>query len=234
MARHSWTEAYQQLSAADADVPLGPDDLEQLALAAYPTGHNDASTQAWSRAHHEALRHNDPRRSARNAFLLGADLMFRGELAPAMGWFARGGRVLEACDECAELGWLLMWNSYGQMWGGDPAGAEPAFADSVAVGQRFGDLDLVTMARLGQGMCRVLQGHGASGMTLLDEVMVGVTLGGVSPIHAGIAYCSAIAPVRRSSIFGGRRNGPLHSPVGVKPSPTSCRSAGIVSSTAAS
>ncbi len=58
--------------------------------------------------------------------------MFRGELAPAMGWFAPGGRVLEGCDECAELGWLVKWNSYGQMWGGDPAGAEPAFADSVA------------------------------------------------------------------------------------------------------
>ena len=68
MARRSWTEAYQRFSAADAEIPLGPDDLEQLALAAYLTGHNDASTRRWSRAHHEALRHNDPRRSARNAF----------------------------------------------------------------------------------------------------------------------------------------------------------------------
>ncbi len=113
MARCSWSEAYQLLTAADTDIPLESDDLEQLALAAYLTGHGDASTQARSRAHHEALRHKDPQRSARNAFLLGADLMFCGELAPAMGWFARGGRVLEGCDECAELGWLVTWNSYG-------------------------------------------------------------------------------------------------------------------------
>jgi len=203
MARRSWTDAYQLFSAADADSPLEPDDLEQLALAAYLTGHNDVSTQAWSRAHHEALRNDDPQRSARNAFLLGTDLMFRGELAPAMGWFARAGRVLEGCDECAGLGWLVTWNSYGQMWGGDPALAEPAFAESVAVGQRFGDLDLVTMARLGQGMCRVMQGHGASGMTLLDEVMAGVTSGEVSPIHAGIAYCTVIGAC--SEIFDLRR-----------------------------
>ena len=85
--------------------------------------------------------------------------------------------MLEGCDECAEQGWLLTWNSYGQMWGGDPAGAEPAFATSVAVGQRFGDPDLVTMARLGQGMCRVMQGDGAGGMTLFDEVMDGGDLG---------------------------------------------------------
>ena len=203
IARRSWAEAYQLFSAADADIPLAPDDLEQLAVAAYLTGHNDASTQAWSRAHHEALSNNDPRRSARNAFLLGTDLMFRGELAPAMGWFARAGRVLEGCAECAELGWLVTWNSYGRMGGGDPAGAEPAFAESVAVGQRFSDPGLVTMARLGQGMCRVMQGDGAGGMTLLDEVMAGVTSGEVSPIHTGIAYCTVIGAC--SEIFDLRR-----------------------------
>ena len=203
MVRRSWTEAYQRFSAADAESPLEPDDLEQLALAAYLTGHYEASTQWWSRAHHEALRHNDPRRSARNAFLLGTDLMFRGELAPAMGWFARAGRVLEGCDECAEQGWLLTWTSYGQMGGGDPAGAEPEFARSLAVGRRFGDPDLVTMARLGQGMCHVMQGDGARGMALFDEVMTGVISGEVSPIHAGIAYCAVIGAC--SEIFDLRR-----------------------------
>ena len=57
----------------------------------------------------------------------------------------------------------------------------------------------MTMARLSEGMCRVLQGHGASGMTLLDEV----TSGGVSPIHAGIAYCNMIAAW--SEVFDLRR-----------------------------
>ncbi len=203
MARRSWSDAFRYFSEADAAIPLEPDDLEHLALAAYLIGHVDASTQAWTRAHHEALRHNDPRRSARNAFLLGADLMFRGELAPAMGWFARAGRVLQGCDECAEQGWLLTWNSYGQMWGGDPAGAESAFARSVAVGRRFGDPDLVTMARLGEGTCRMMQGDEATGMTLFDEVMTGVISGEVSPIHAGIAYCSVIGAC--SEIFDLRR-----------------------------
>ena len=39
MARRSWSDAFQLFSVADADVPLEPDDLEQLALAAYLTGH---------------------------------------------------------------------------------------------------------------------------------------------------------------------------------------------------
>ena len=202
-AQRSWGDAYARLAAAAADTALELDDIERLALAAYLTGNHDASTGAWMRAHREAIRCNDPRRAARNALLIGSDLMFRGEIAPAMGWFTRVGRVLEGCDECAEHAWLLTWNAFAQMWGGDPAGAEPAFARSVAVGHSFGDSDLSTMSRLGQGMCLVMQGQGSAGITLLDEVMVGVTSGEVSPMFAGIAYCTVIAAC--SEIFDLRR-----------------------------
>jgi hypothetical protein len=106
-AQRSWGEAYARLTAADADTALELDDLEHLALAAYLIGRNDASTGAWMRAHHEAIRHKDPRRAARNALLIGSDLMFRGEIAPATGWFTRAGRVIEECEECPEHAWLL-------------------------------------------------------------------------------------------------------------------------------
>jgi hypothetical protein len=98
-AQRSWRDAYARLAAAAADTPLDLDDLEHLALAAYLIGNDDASTAAWMAAHHEAIRRNDPRRAAQNALLIGSALMFRGESAPAMGWFTRVGRVLEGCDE---------------------------------------------------------------------------------------------------------------------------------------
>jgi len=82
-------------------------------------------------------------------------------------------------------------------------GPQPAFAESVTVGQRFDDIDLLTMSRLGQGMCLVMQGHGLAGIALLDELMVGVTSGEVSPIYAGIAYCTVIAGC--SDLFDLRR-----------------------------
>jgi hypothetical protein len=31
---------------------------------------------------------------------------------------------------------LSIWNAFARMWGGDPEGAQPAFAESVTVGQR--------------------------------------------------------------------------------------------------
>lgn len=83
--------------------------------------------------------------------------------------------MLEGCDDCAERAWLLTWKAFAQMWG-DPEGAQPAFAESAEAGQRLNDPDLVTMSRLGQSMCLLLQGQSAPGMGLLDEAMVGVTL----------------------------------------------------------
>ena len=202
-AQRSWGEAYKQFATADAGTPLDLDDLERLALAAYLCGLDEQSTLAWTRAHHEAIRADDPQRATRNAVLIGAGLMFRGETAPAMGWFARGARVIEGSGDCAEHAWLLTWNAFAQLYGGDPAQAQPAFAESVTDGQRFNDSDLVTMSRLGQGMCLVMQGQGPAGMALLDEVMVGVTSGEVSPMYAGIAYCTVIGGC--SELFDLRR-----------------------------
>lgn len=202
-AQRSWRGAFERFVAADAAEPLELDDLERLALAAYLCGLEEESTRGWTRAHREAMQRDDPVRAVRYAVLIGADLMFRGEAAPAMGWFARGERLLEGCGDCVERAWLLTWNAFAQMWGGDFERARPAFAESVAVGRRFNDSDLLTMARLGQGMSLVLQGQGPDGMALLDEVMVGVTSDEVSPMYAGIAYCTVIAGC--SDVFDLRR-----------------------------
>jgi DNA-binding CsgD family transcriptional regulator len=48
------------------------------------------------------------------------------------------------------------------------------------------------MARHGQGRSLIRLGKVAEGMSLLDEGMVGVTAGEVSPITAGALYCSMI------------------------------------------
>ena len=99
--------------------------------------------------------------------------------------------------------WLRIWNAFARMWGGDPQGAQPAFAESVAVGQGVHDVNLLTMSRLGQGMCLIPPGHGPAGIALLDQLMVAVIAGEVSPMYAGIAYCTVIAGC--SDLFDLRR-----------------------------
>jgi hypothetical protein len=46
------------------------------------------STLVWTRPHRGAIRRDDPQRAAWSAFLIGSGLMFGGEIAPGLGWFA--------------------------------------------------------------------------------------------------------------------------------------------------
>ncbi|WP_433505884.1 LuxR C-terminal-related transcriptional regulator [Pseudonocardia halophobica] len=193
LARRSWGEAYAELARADAAAPLDIDGLEMLALASYLTGRDEEATRAWTRAHHHAMELHEPRRAARQAIRIASGLMFRGETAPARGWFARAGRVLQGHETCAEQAWLHTWDAFTRMWSGDPKGAQPVFTAAAADSGPFDDPDLVTMSRLGEGMCVLLQGAVSRGLVLLDEVMVAVTSGEVSPIYAGMAYCTVIA-----------------------------------------
>ena len=191
-AERAWGAAYSALSEADAAGDLELEDLERLALAAYLTGNDDEATRAWTRAHDEALQQGARERAARSASSIALGLSFRGEIAPAAGWYARAERALEGCDESAEHGLVQAMRAMDQMFTGDPQGAERLLADSLSIGQRHGDADLQALARLGQGLSRVMQGQGATGIPLLDEVMASVTSGAVSPMYAGIAYCVTV------------------------------------------
>lgn len=187
-----WGDAYSLLVRADDDVALGVEDLERLGLAAFLTGHDAVSTEMWTRAHRARVAAGHPEEAARDAFLIGSNLIFRGELEPAQGWFARGGRSIAGRPERAEHGWLLTLNGLARMFSGSPAGAEPAFAEGLRIAQAHPDPDLLTMAQLGAGMCRLFLGDLDAGMPMLDECMVGVVAGEVSPMYAGMAYCTEI------------------------------------------
>ena len=75
---------------------------------------------------------------------------------------------------------------------GDWPSAHAIAGEAAEIGDRFGDVDLVTLARSLQGRALIAQGETADGMALLDEVMVAVMADEVSEIVAGSVYCSVI------------------------------------------
>jgi DNA-binding CsgD family transcriptional regulator len=190
--RH-WSDAHAQLTRADRDVPLALHDLERLAIAAYLIGHDAESVAAWSRAYRGHLDGNDLRAAARSAFWSAFGLMVRGEYAQASGWLARARRHVDEFDtDCPERGMVLVPGAIQQFEEGDIPGAFAAFTEIGAIGTRHGVADLIATSNLGRGHALVRFGQVADGISLLDEAMVCVTSGEVSPVLVGVIYCGVI------------------------------------------
>lgn len=191
--RQGWGSAYESLLAADKQTPLDVEDVALLAAAAHLTGRDDERNQLWARAHQQYIEQGDAPKAVRCAFYLIMGLVDQGEFAQVGGWLGRSRRILEESGEdCVEQGYLMLPVALQSLGQGDLAGGLALFGQIAKVADRFDDLDLRTMSRLGRARALVNLGEVAEGLALLDEVMVAVTAGDVSPIPAGVIYCATI------------------------------------------
>ena len=76
---------------------------------------------------------------------------------------------------------------------GDVGTAIAMAETAAAVGERFGEADLVALARSLHGRALLRQGRVGEGLACLDEAMVAATAGELSPVVTGIVYCAVIA-----------------------------------------
>ena len=191
--QRAWADAFHALFGADQQTPLAAADLELLAMSAYLIGQDDEYLKALERAHHAHLEAGLCARAVRCAFWLGFRLLMRGEIGRATGWLSRAERLLqrEAC-ECAERGYLLLPVVEQRFDSGDFEFLYATAAEAAAIGERCGDADLIACARHQQGRIRLQQGQVETGLALLDETMIAVTTGQLSPIVTGLMYCSVI------------------------------------------
>ncbi len=192
-ARRKWREAHEHLSAADDDVPLESDDLERLATAAYLIGEDARATALWTRVHHVLIDRGETERAARWGFWLSLSMLLAGEMAQATGWLSRSQRLFKNRDPpCVEQGHGLIVSGLLAMGDGHIESAGESFRQAVVLGEQFGDPDLLALGLLGHGQCLVRSRKSVEGISRLDEAMVAVTAGDVSPVLAGIIYCAVI------------------------------------------
>jgi DNA-binding NarL/FixJ family response regulator len=194
LTRRAWQDAFQALSRADQESPLGAEDLERLATAAAMTGRMDVFPAAFERAHHAHLAAEDLLSSARCAIWIAMSFATRGEIGPAAGWFGRAQRLVEQDGTASvERAWLLLPQAFQYEAQQEYDAAIEALDEALAAGTRLGDADLSTMALNLQGLIRIKQGRVEEGLRLLDEAMVAVIAGQVSPFLTGAVYCAVIA-----------------------------------------
>jgi DNA-binding NarL/FixJ family response regulator len=182
-----WIQAHADFSAAE---PRGAADLERFAVVAYLVGREHDSFRAWERAYHACNDDADGDGAVRCAFWLSLLLLLHGECAHAGGWLARAQRLADR--DCPGRGYVLVPAFLDALTGGALERADDLACEIVTIGRRFSDPDLEALGLLGRGQTAIAAGEVARGVRLLDEVMVGVVAGGVSPIPTGIVYCAVI------------------------------------------
>lgn len=107
--REEWGAAFESLTAADRSEPLGADDLELLATAAYMIGREEDYRAALERGYRVHLEAGRQLAAFRCALWVGVTLARRGEMGRAGGWLGRAQRLLDAQPtETVEHGYMLL------------------------------------------------------------------------------------------------------------------------------
>jgi DNA-binding CsgD family transcriptional regulator/tetratricopeptide (TPR) repeat protein len=189
--RGAWHDAFEALRLADQASPLDCDDLKRLGTVAYLVGRELEFERYFDRLYHLQLEHGRPENAARATFWLGLNLLFRGEIAQSNAWVARGQRLIAQRD-CVEQGYLLLPGTERILHEGHAATAQERAATAAQIGERFGDADLIAMARHVEARALIKQLQVAAGFALLDEMMLPVVAGELSPITTGLMYCSVL------------------------------------------
>ena len=202
--RRAWGDAYDALLCADQLTPLEADDLDRLATTAYLTGRDLEFQRLLERLHRIHVEADDRQRAARCAFWLAVSFLFRGEVGQSNAWAARVERLVED-TECVERGYLALLIAEQRFREGHIASAHATAGQAVAVGECFGDADLIAAARHVQGRALIEQGDVLTALKRLDETMLAVVAGELSPIVTGLMYCSVIDACQRVYALGRAR-----------------------------
>ncbi|BBH15727.1 hypothetical protein Back2_00140 [Nocardioides baekrokdamisoli] len=200
--RRDWLTAYEGLSAAGSGA-LRAADFADLATAAYLLCRHDDCVAAMQRAHQTYLAGGDLEPAVRTAFWLSVVLRQNGEFAVANGWIARAERLAEDLPEASvERGYLEFARLMRDVLSGDHAAAADRAERVVEVGRRFGDANLVGCGLMSRGRRAIYSGDLVGGFGFLDEAMVSVIAGEMSPLLAGMVLCSSIEACQELGEFG--------------------------------
>jgi DNA-binding CsgD family transcriptional regulator len=192
-AQSCWLAAYEAFNRADEADPLAPEDLELLTTSLLMLARDDEAIAALERAHLLYTERGETLRAARSATWIGMNLATRGLIGPATGWLGRAQRLIETWPEqTAEHGLLLIPLVFHHEAAGELGQAAAVAREAAAIGERFGDRDLVALALHAAGHMLVKAGRVREGLALLDESMVVVTTQELQPFVVGIVYCGVI------------------------------------------
>ena len=190
-ARQEWADAYAAYCEADP-TDLSPKDLEAFADAAWWTSRLEESLDLRARAFAAYRDAGTYRRAGYCAWFLAYDYLIKNEWPDASGWLKRAQRCLTEDPDCLESGFLALLESNVAEAEGDPEAAFTHARRGLEIGQTLNSSDLIAMATQTVGGVLINMGKVGEGTGLLDEAMVAVLGGEISPLYTGWIFCSAL------------------------------------------
>ena len=203
--RHDW-ERCAELVEGSSFLPEQPaaeaERLELLADASWWLGRLDRCIEAREQAYvlYDELR--DDRSSGRCAVWLYEHHCFRASPSIAGGWLRRARRALTSQDGCREFGALLLREAEMAHGSGDLDAAAELAERGIDLGRELRCADLEAEALQTLGRIRIDQSRPREGLGLLDEAMLFVLDGRLSPYSTGKVYCSLITACEQLSDHG--------------------------------
>ena len=138
-----------------------------------------------------------PRDAARAAIqLAGLHGSIFGHGAAASGWVERARMLLDRVGPCVEWGYLELAQLACERTDVDDLLASAERALSIALD--FGDVDLEAQAIADGGLALVTQGRTTQGFARLDAALAAISTGEVSPLIAGVCFCSMLTACDRT------------------------------------
>ena len=127
--RRDWEASYVAFVQASQAAPLGTDDLDALASAAWRLGLCRESVR-YSEQVFKQLSRSDPTAAAMKAVDVALAWLTRGDLNVGQGWMNRARRLLEGASDSPTSGYLAYLDAYIATCAGD-AGALQRQVDTL-------------------------------------------------------------------------------------------------------
>lgn len=157
----------------------------------------DARTRAFA----ARLELGEEPRAAVLALKIGRELEHkRSPLAGA--WFSRAERLLAGKTETVEYGHLVRTRARLAMTKGDYDAALGHAEETIEIGTRHGERNLMALGLHDKGTVLVHEGQVDEGLALLDEATVAAVSGELDPFTTAVVYCGIIAACRDLGDFG--------------------------------
>jgi class 3 adenylate cyclase len=200
--RHAWPEAYELLSAVDAERALDPEELVRLAKAAWWTGRPNESISARERAYSALVERGDRAGAAFAALTLRREYSSKLAGSVANGWLNRAESLLEGEPGSTSHGYLAIAHGELAAGRGELDHALSHFDRAVEIAGRSNDRDLRAWASMRRGMTLVDKGEVEEGWLHMEEVSAAAVGGELGAYTTGAVFCNVISTCRDLADYG--------------------------------